>query len=182
MTKNNANVRVYGGDAGGVWVADKGTTAPTGLAAPTTPWVDTGWLSDAGLKLEQKADKQKFYAWQGGTVVKVSVSKAERTFTFECLEETAVVLGLAYPGLSFTTATGTATGTVPGGIHAVEKAFVLDAEDSDGNTKRYVVPVGSIDPSNTTEHKFDALTVYSFQVDVLGGFDIVTDSPAVVGV
>lgn len=179
MAKSNANVRVYGGDAGGVWVADKGTTAPVGLATPATGWVEVGWLSDAGLKLEQKADKQKFYAWQGGTVVKVSISKAERTFTFECLEETAEVLGLAYPGLSFTTTTGVAKGTVPGGITAVEKAFVLDAEDSDGNTKRYVVPVGSVDPNNTVEHKFDGLTIYQFQVDVLGGFDIVTDSPTI---
>ena len=181
MAKSNANTRVYGGDAGGVWVADKGTTAPADLATPATGWDEAGWLSDAGLKLEQKADKQKFYAWQGGTVVKVSISKAERTFTFECLEETAVVLGLAYPGLAFTTTTGVAKGTVPGGIHAVEKAFVLDAVDSDGNTKRYVVPNGSIDPNNAVEHKFDALTVYSFQVDVLGDFDIITDSPAVVG-
>jgi len=181
MAKNNANIRVYGGDTGGVWIADKGTTAPTDLSAPGVGYTEAGWLSDTGLKLEQKADKQKFYAWQGGTVVKVAISKAERTFTFECLEETAVVLGLAYPGLSFTTATGVATGSVPGGIHSVEKAFVLDAVDSDGNTKRYLVPVGNVDPNNSVEHKFDGLTVYSFQVDVIGGFDIVTDSPAVVG-
>ena len=179
MAKSNANTRVYGGDAGGVWVADKGSTAPTGLATPTTPWVEAGWLSDAGLKLEQKADKAKFYGWQGGSVVKVSVSKAERMFTFECLEETAMVLGLAYPGLTFTTATGVASGTVPGGIHSVEKAFLFDVVDSDGNTKRYQIPVGNIDPNNTVEHKFDALTVYSFQVDVIGDFDIVTNSPAV---
>src|SRR5690242_9934005 len=122
MAKNNANIRVYGGDAGGVWVADKGTTGPTGLTTPATGWSEVGWLSDTGLKLEQKADKQKFYAWQGGTVVKVSISKAERMFTFECLEETALVLGLAYPGAAFTTTTGVSTGVVPGGIHSVEKA------------------------------------------------------------
>lgn len=181
MSKSNANTRVYGGDAGGVWVADKGTTAPTDLATPGTGHTEAGWLSDNGLKLEQKADKQKFYAWQGGTVVKVSVSKAERTFTFECLEETAVVLGLSYPGLSFTTTGGVAKGTIPGGIHSVEKAFVLDAVDSDGHTKRYCVPVGSVDPNNVVEHKFDALTVYQIQVDVIGDFDIITDSPAIVG-
>lgn len=179
MAKNSANTRVYGGDAGGVWVADKGTTGLTNLTAPPSPWAEAGWLSDTGLKLEQKADKQKFYGWQGGTVVRVSISKAERMFTFECIEETALVLGLAYPGLTMTTTTGIASGTVPGSIVSVEKAFVLDAADSDGNTKRYVVPVGSIDPNNTVEHKVDALTVYQFQVDVIGDFDIITDSPAV---
>lgn len=185
MAKNNANIRVYGGDNGGVWVAPKGTTAPTDLAAPSTPWAEVGWLSDNGIELEQKADKKKFYAWQGGTVVKVSVSKAERTFTIECLEETAAVLGLIHPGLTFTT-TGVAPnqiakGTVPGGITSVEKAFIIDAEDSDGHIKRYNVPDGSIDPSTKVSHKFDDLTVYTFVVDVLGDFDIVTNSPGVVG-
>lgn len=181
MAKNDANIRIYGGDAGAVWVGEVGVTAPTGLAAPGNGWTELGWLSDTGLTLEQKADKKKFYAWQGGTVVAVSISKAERSFTFECLEETAVALGLAYPGLEFTTATGVATGTVPAGITGIDKAFTLDAEDSQGNLKRYVVPKGNVDPNSKTEHKFDALTVYQFVVDVIGEFDIITNSPGVVG-
>lgn len=180
MAKNSANIRIYGGAASAVWVAPKGTTAPLGIAAPAAPWVEMGWLSDNGLDVDQKAAKKKFYAWQGGTVVKISVSQAERTFSFECLEETALVLGLAYPDLALTVATGVATGTVPGGIRAVEKAFLYDAFDSDGNLKRYVVPDGYIDPSTKTTHKFDALTVYAFDVDVVGSFDIRTNSPGVI--
>jgi len=186
MAKNNTNIQIYGGDAGAIWTAPKGTTAPTDLAVPTTPWAELGWISDNGLDLEQKADKKKFYAWQGGTVVKISISKAERMFTFECLEETAITMGLAYPGTTFTT-TGTgaarvAKTTVPGGIFAVRKAFVFDTFSSDGTVQtRYNVPDGNIDPNNKVIHKFDDLTVYSFVVDVLGGFDIVSNSPGVVG-
>lgn len=185
MAKNQNYIRIYGGDDSSVFVAPKGTTFPTDLAAPTTPWAELGWISDGGIDLEQKADKKKFYAFQGGTLVKVSVSKAERMFTFECLEESAVVLGLAYPGVSFTTtgtgATRVAKGTVPGGISSVERAFCFTLEDSDGNLKRYNVPNGNIDPNNATAHKYDDMTVYKFVVDVLGGFDIVTNSPGVVG-
>ena len=34
MAKVLANIVGYGGDASGVWVAPKGTTAPVGMAVP----------------------------------------------------------------------------------------------------------------------------------------------------
>lgn len=180
--KNRDNIRIYGGDAGGVWVADKGTTGPTDLDTPSAPWAELGWMSDNGLDLEQAADQKEFNAWQGGTLVKVVTTGGKRTLKFECLEETAVVLGLAYPGLAFTVSNGLATGTVPGSIPTQEKAFVADAVDSiDGYTKRFVIPTGTIDPSNTVAHKFDDMTVYAFSVAITDDFDIITDSPSIVG-
>lgn len=185
--KNRDNIRIYGGEDGGVWVADKGTQGPSDLSAPATGWTELGWISEDGLNLDQDADQKEFNAWQGGTIIKVVTSGAKRTFKFQCLEETAVVLGLAYPGLEFTvTGTGdakVAKGTVPGSIKTQEKAFVLDAVDSiDGYTKRYNVPTGTINPSNSVEHKFDDMTVYEFEVTVTDDFDIVTNSPSVTGV
>lgn len=180
MAKNLANIRIYGGEEGGVWCAPTGTTGPTDLAAPGVGFSEVGWLSENGLDTEQKADQKTFKGWQGGTIVKVSTSGAVRTFAFECLEETAVVLGLVYPGLTFATTTGIARGTVPGGIKTVEKAWVFDAVDSvDGYTKRYVVPLGVVDPSSKASHKFDDMTIYGFTVTVIGDFDIVTDSPSI---
>lgn len=182
MAKNEDNIRVYGGGAGAVYVAPKGTTAPTDLAAPTTPWAELGWISDNGVDLEQKADQKQFKAWQGGTIVKVVTSGGVRTFTFECLEETAVVLGLAYPGAEFTTTAGVAKATVPGAIPTTERAFVIDVFDStDGYQKRFNVPKGVLDPSNKVSHKFDDLSVYSFTVTVTDDFDIIANSPGIVG-
>lgn len=187
MAKNRNNIRVYGSDNGAVYVANKGTIAPNDLGAPASDWTELGWLSDSGLELEQKADQKSFNAWQGGAIVKVVTSGAERTFTFECLEETAFVLGLAYGGVSFTnTGTGAATvatGTVKGAIKTMEKALIIDTVDStDGYIKRYRIPVGVIDPSSKVVHKYDDLTVYSFSVTVTGDFDIVSNSPSITGV
>lgn len=185
MAKDSSNIRIYGGLGGGAWCAPVGSTGPTTLAEPIAPFEEIGWISDAGVKLEQSADKQEFFAWQGGSLVKVSVSKASRTVTVECLEETATVLGLVHPGLTFTTTTGVAKGTVPGGISAVEKAWVFDAVD-DSTTpavvKRYVCPRGAVDPSATVEHKFDDMTIYQLKISIIGDFDIITNSPAIVTV
>lgn len=101
MTINNSNVRAYGD------VLQRVYTAPVGTAAPSAPlptaigagWYDVGWISDAGItESPNQHQETKKYGWQGAGLVRTLRSQFENPFTFQCLEENAVVLGLMRPG------------------------------------------------------------------------------------
>ena len=179
MAKNLAAVRVYGDLASAVWCAASGTTGPVGLAAPAATFKDVGWLGDDGVKVARKVDVEKFKALQGGTTVKTKITGTENTFSFQCLEETAVVLGLMHAGSSGVTTTGVTTITVPGGMGSDPRAWVLDQWEGIIQT-RYIFPIGTIGDRGDIVMKNDEMTVYEFTVEVTGDFSIITNSAAVV--
>jgi len=102
-TNLNAN-RIYGDVPSAVFVAAKGTTGPVGLAAPAAAFKDLGWLGEDGVNVSRSADVKKFFAHQGGTMVRTKVTGTENSFKFVCLEETAIVLGLMHAGATGVTA------------------------------------------------------------------------------
>ena len=184
MTKNQANIRIYGDDGDAVWVAPKGSTLPTTLVAPADPFEELGWLGEDGINIEQSMTRNKFNAHQGGAYVRGKNSGLERSFAFACLEETATVLGLFYPGLVGTTAGGVTRFQIPAGARSNERAWVVDTFDAE-NQKRFVVDVGEVAETGTIAHTNSGLTVYNFTVDILGDFEIISNAaglavPAVV--
>lgn len=177
MTKNLANIRIYGDQSSAVYVAPKGTTGPVGLAAPAAAFADLGWLSEDGTDITRETSSTDFTAWQGGTIVRSKVSGVKDTIKVVCLEETAVALGLYYPGSSTVTATGVSTITVPGGSNSNEKALVVDFID-DTVTKRYSIPRAEVTGVGTVSHKNTDMTMYEFTFTIYGGFTIITNNPA----
>lgn len=179
MAKNQANIRIYGDDDDAVWTAPKGSTLPTDLAAPAAPFEELGWLGEDGINIEQSFTRNKFNAHQGGALVRGKNSGLERTFAFACLEETATVLGLYYPGITGTrdVATGVTRYTVPAGARSNERAWVVDCHD-DGVQKRLVVDVGEVAETGTIAHTNSGLTIYQFTVDILGDFELIGNSPS----
>lgn len=111
MAINTANVRAYGDVLQRVYTSPLGTTAPI-LPLPTampTGWFDVGWLSDAGVtESPNQHQETKKYGWQGAGLVRVLRSQFENPFTFQGLEENAVVLGLMRPGKTVVTTGATA--------------------------------------------------------------------------
>jgi hypothetical protein len=180
MAKDIANILGGGGDASAVWVAAKGSTLPTTLATPTSPFVEVGWLSEDGVSLGRSEDRQTFKAHQGGKIVKRKTSSVDDTFKFQCLETTALVLGLVYKGATPVVATGVATITVANQTVNDERAWVIDEMLDDGSTMRYVVPTGSAELTADVVWKTDEMTVYEFTVGVNGDYFVITDAPAVV--
>lgn len=129
MATNSANAHAYGDVTQAISTALIGVTAPT-LPLPTAlpaGWYDLGWLdNDAGLTEAATLQETKKYGWQGGGLVRTLRSQFERPFTFTCLEENAVTLGLLRPGQAITTTAGTAevqtvtfTGTGTAGTFAL---------------------------------------------------------------
>lgn len=177
MTKNLANIRIYGDDQSAVYVAPKGTTLPTALAAPAAAFADLGWLSEDGVDVTRESSSTDFTAWQGGTIVRSKVSGVKDTVKVVCLEETAVALGLLYPGSTSATTTGTTTIAVPGGSKSNEKALVVDFID-DAISKRYAIPRAEVTGVGTVSHKNSDMTMYEFTFTIYGGFTIITNNPA----
>jgi hypothetical protein len=69
MTKNLANIRIYGDQDSVVYIADKGSTLPTTLAAPGVAFEDLGWISEDGVDVTREVTATDFTAWQGGFIV-----------------------------------------------------------------------------------------------------------------
>ncbi|MFT9821153.1 hypothetical protein, partial [Lysinibacillus sp. NPDC056185] len=126
MSKDLANIRVYGDDSSAVWVAPKGTVGPEDLATPEADFTELGWIGEDGITLSRSTDVQEFKAWQGGTIVRKKVTKTDNTFKFQCLEETAVTLGLMHPGISGSTTAGVTRARIPAGIRSDQRVFVVD--------------------------------------------------------
>lgn len=177
MTKALANIRIYGDETSVVSVAALGTTFPIGLAAPAATFEDVGWISEDGVAINRTKDVKKFKAWQGGATVRQKIVGVEDTFKFQCLEETAITLGLYYPGSSSTTTTGVTTIAVPAGAVADERAWLLQFFDGDIE-KRYNIPRGEVGETAVVVHKNSDMTVYEYTVTSLGAFTIITNNPA----
>jgi hypothetical protein len=179
MTKNLANMRIYGDMDSTVYVAPKGTTGPVGLAAPAAAYQDLGWLSEDGVDVTRETSSKDFTAWQGGTIVRSKITSVKDTIKVVCLEETAITLGLYYPGMTATTATGVTTLTIPAGSKSNEKALLVDFID-DTVTKRYAIPRAEVTAVGTVSHKNADQTMYEFTFTIYGGFSIITNNPAAV--
>ena len=177
MAKDRDNVRIYGDDASGVWVADKGTTGPTSLAAPGVGYEEVGWLGEDGVDLDRSEDVSEFKAWQGGSTLRKKVTSQEDTFKFVALEETALTMGLYYKGVTATTATGVDTYVIADQAASDERAWVVDFYDGDVQ-KRYVVPSGEVTGRATVSHKNSDLTMYEFTVSIYGSYTILKTSAA----
>jgi len=179
MSKNLAAVLSGGGDATGVWVAPKGSTPPAAGAAPTTPWVELGWLSEDGVSWDRSEDRKTFRAHQGGTIVKRKTASVDDSIKFQALETNAATVGLQFKGVTATTATGVSTYHVANQTESDERAFFVRELMDDGSYEEYVIPVGSTE-SGGIAYKTDEMTVREFTLGINGDYDYRTNIPAVV--
>lgn len=178
MAKNQANVRVYGDASGGVWVAPKGSTGPTTLAVPTTPFVEVGWISEDGITQSRSQDATSFRGWQGAQVVRRKITSTEDTFSFQALEDNAVTHGLVYRGQVPTITAGVAVTTVTNQSVVDDRAWVIDQVDG-AVTKRFVIPAGAHELTGDIVATNGDMTVFEFTITVQGDYFEITNNPAI---
>lgn len=151
---------------GFVLVADEGTAGPADLTtAWGVGWASVGMCSDTGFGEAKSGDATKKYG-VNGSVVKIVKASDERTFTFECYETNAAVLGLVNPGSTPVTTTGVTTTPVKPNVSAVTKAFGLEFRYG-GITRRVIVGKGQATLTDTIQSQYTDLTIYKFSVDCL---------------
>ena len=180
MAKNLDNIRIYDGEAGGVFVAAKGTTGPTDLSAPPAGFAEVGWVSEDGIEESLDQSSEVFRAWQGNRVVRRKVTQSDRTFKFQALEENLVTHGLKYRGQTPTVAGEVATTVVKDQTAQDTRAWVFDVIDGDVH-KRFVIPAGDYTMTGSIQYKGDSMTIHEFEVTPIGDYSEITDDPAIVG-
>lgn len=143
MALNADNVRV--GLNGTIYMAPKGTTAPTDLdTAWDTAWQDLGYMSDDGVNLEYSTDVEDINAWQSLSPVRRVLTSVDMTMGFTAIELKTRTITAYFPGATVTDVAGSVHKlSIPSAPGPAEFAFGL--EWIDGSIKnRLIIPRGEI--------------------------------------
>lgn len=182
-TVNSDFARVYGDMGTGVWVAPKGSTLPTTLTDDPTGFKPLGWLHEDGIDLNVEKAVKEFNALQGGSLVRKKVGKVGQTFKFQCLEETALVLGLVHADQAVTVTSGVARINIGDNQNrTVERSIVVDTFDGSVQ-KRIAISAADLTFQGTISlSKNDDITGYVFEATILAGAAayMLTNSPGVI--
>lgn len=106
MANDADNVRV--GLNGSVYIAPKGTTAPTDLdTAWPAGWVDLGYLSDDGVEMNYSTNTEDINAWQSLSPVRKVLTGVDMTLGFTAIELKTSTVTLYFPSATMTDVSGT---------------------------------------------------------------------------
>lgn len=161
---NQAASRNY--SDGGVWVAPYGTSIAS-ITGPGTSWPGTfhevGWLSDAGIVEAHARQSTDVRSWQNGTLIRRITSSDDRTFSFDALEENAVVQKLARPGSTVGPLTsGLITTNVVANVN--QNVWVVGFDLLDGAVgKRILATNANIVSLGNIEYKTTAESIIGFE-------------------
>jgi len=127
-SKQPTHVTVAG--TGTVWVAPEGTSIPSDLAVPPSPWIDMGYTSDDGVTVTISRDQEDINAWQATDPVRVLVTAEPKTVEFELLEFDRESIVLAFRGGAWTGSDpGPYVYTPPAAGASDVRAMLIDAFD-----------------------------------------------------
>lgn len=173
------NARIYGGDLDSVWVGDHGAVFPTDEDIVIPEHHDNiGWLSEDGLNFAHNDNTETFNGHQGGKVVRKKVTTSEDTFTFTALETTLLTFGLINDVKSHSTTGGVSRLKVSGSKKSNDKrSWIVDTWDGD-IWYRYLIPSGEVGERPEEVKSNSAITMYELAVTVYGGYEILTNDPA----
>ena len=139
-TTNPSLARVGLGPAAGVWVAPKGTTAPTTpTASYAAGWQLSGLASNDGIELAPNVTTNDIRA-RDGSLVRRYISESEFEINFTALETNSVSLGLYFPGATIAAASGVQTVNIPSPVSNIQ-AFAFDIVDGSVHS-RLIIPTG----------------------------------------
>lgn len=179
MTKVADNAHFWGDADSGVFFAPLGSTLPTTLTDPTTPFEEIGWLSEDGIDLEVSTDVKKVKGYQGGATVRTRVTGTEKGFKIQCLEDTPLVAELFWGATAPTVTTGVAKVDLPDGMPTVARAAVIKLHDGT-STRFYCLERVEATDRGTVSHKNTDETVYEISFEIIGDAYILTNEAAFV--
>lgn len=188
MAQNADNVRIYGSDDDAVSLAPAGTALPTTAAvAGTIPvgFEDAGWIHTDGITFGGDTNVERFRGHQGGRVIRVKITESNTTIQWQCLETTALTLGLQLNIRSQETALGLTTAVVSSGRKVERRAIVVDTFDADvlvGADPLFYRYTAEVEIAEREEFVIAStdMTGFTFTAEVMGDFNIITNDPAFV--
>lgn len=176
MSGNYDNIRIFADEDTEVYLAPKGTVAPTTLDVPTTPWKAVGWLGEDGITEGMSVEATKIKAFQGGVTVRSRPKTTDRTFKFTALEDKLATAELFNGPVNATTTAGTTTYTKSASVPTVEKQVIVRRIDGTVTEVEYFL-------LNVTERgdlvdNGDSARQYEVTGDIIGDVIVITNDPA----
>lgn len=155
------------------------TTIPAGLT-------DRGWISEDGISIDTSDSVDKIRGHQGHGVVKTYMSESDTT-----LKATFLETHLATLVESLGVKTGTLTGTgkdavavldVPSSRKTLLMSGIVDVFDVSGSDAqhRFLFPMLSMGERTGQTFKVGEITAYEYNLEILGGYKLITNAPGVV--
>lgn len=183
---NSDNARIFGSDDDYVavkdWVSDLDGTELDDLdkleATAPAGFTEVGWLHPDGISLEPTDELQKLKGFQGGRTIRTKITSSETAFKFQCLESTALTLGLALDMDEGTTTTGGITKhKIKGAREVIKKTFAIGLFDGDVKWLLYV-PHGEIGERTEINLGGEEIVAIEFTVEVIGDAYLLSEDPA----
>jgi hypothetical protein len=130
---------------GSVYLAPKGTTAPTDLTtAWPAGWVDLGYLSDDGVEMSYSTESEDINAWQSLSPVRKVLTGVDMTLGFTAIELKTQTMTLYFPSATMTDVSGTVHKlSIPAAPSPDERAIGLEWVDGD-ITNRLIIARGEV--------------------------------------
>ena len=176
-TKDQDNIHIYGSEDDTLWLAQLGTTLPTGLGDPGDAFNDVGFTGESGFDLNREDDVQAFKVHQAGKTVRKKVTSSSTSLVFRTVEENETTDKLADNIVATETAGLVTTQTISSARKVQTYAAVLDLYD-DGIMVRRAIPRFEVAGGGTETFSNSALTEREFTGEIIGDhFKIVGPVP-----
>ncbi|PPF39975.1 hypothetical protein [Pseudoclavibacter sp. AY1H1] len=187
MTTNALNALIFGSDNDSVYLGPvTSLTTVVGLATPVPAALeDRGWIGEEGLNLELSDSIERIKGHQGGKTVKTFMSSSDTNITVALLETKLANL------LDYLSAKATKVGTgnaaiakidVPASRQVTMLSGMIDLFDTSGNGAhtRILLPTISLGERQGIAFTNKDITAYNYNLEVIGGFTILTNAKAIV--
>lgn len=174
---NEANIRFYGSEEDGVYVAPVGTTYELNLDALGPEYKGLGLLGEDGIEEEIETELAEHRVHQGFKIARSKVTGAKHTFKVIGSENNPVVKALRHPGMSTETVGGV---NVTRGLEKIvrdERQVVIDTYDGDIKSRR-IHTRAEVTERATLSRKANEATLYEFTFTSYGEIIDIDNDPA----
>lgn len=186
-TKNQDNLREWNAEESGVFLGPVGSTLPSTSLVIPPEFIDSGWITDAGLEEGLTVETKETKAWQAGKIVKIRNTSTKKTHKFASLEDDPAITGLYYghdkPKLVTQNPPGPgkdiARVDMPTSVPTIERAAIFKLVDTAGYTRLKCVDRVSVSERGTYVTNVDGDPAYEFTLTETGEESYwLTDEPA----
>ena len=150
---------------GAIWRAPVGTPIPSDAkTALNAAFKSLGYISDDGVKNENKLDTDDVKAWGGNTVASLLKEKTDK-FEVTLIEALNVeVLKTAFGSKNLTGTLDDKVVIKSNSSETEDAIYVIETVLKGGYIKRIVVPAGTISEVGEVEYKDDAVIGYELTI------------------
>lgn len=185
---NVNNVRIYGGMADGIYLADLGTEDPSPatlaelLLGPGEPFANVGWLMDNGIPLGLDASVEEFNGHQGASLLRTKVNSTKKTLTLGMAEDSPLTSSIYWGHTNKIQATGTglAKEVIPAGVKSrVFKGVIVLSDDEDVVTW-YIADRVEVGEREEISNSNNEIAGHQVSCAIIGEMRKITNAPSYV--